>query len=37
LDALKQHQAYVSKNVTANLYERHLKPLFVRNGASRKR
>jgi tagaturonate epimerase len=33
LDALKQHQAFVSKNVTANLYERHLKPLFVKNGA----
>jgi len=32
LDALKRHEAYVSKNVTDNLYERHLKPLFVRNG-----
>ena len=32
LDALEQHEAYVSKNVTDNLYERHLKPLFVRNG-----
>jgi hypothetical protein len=34
LDALKRHEAYVSKNVTDNLYERHLKPLFVRNGSS---
>lgn len=34
LDALKQNEAYVSKNVTENLYERHLKPLFVRNGAA---
>jgi tagaturonate epimerase len=32
LDALEQHEAYVSKNVTDNLYERHLKPLFVKNG-----
>ena len=29
LDALKKHEAFVSKNVTENLYERHLKPLFV--------
>lgn len=34
LDALKENEAFVSKNVTENLYERHLKPLFVRNGAS---
>ena len=34
LDALKRHKAFVSKNVTENLYERHLKPLFVRNGSS---
>ncbi|HEY1786860.1 MAG TPA: tagaturonate epimerase family protein, partial [Verrucomicrobiae bacterium] len=34
LDALEEHEAYVSKNVTDNLYERHLKPLFVKNGAS---
>ncbi len=33
LDALKQNREFVSKNVTANLYERHLKPLFVQNGA----
>jgi len=33
LDALKNNQKFVSKNVTENLYERHLKPLFVRNGA----
>lgn len=32
LDALGENEAFVSKNVTANLYERHLKPLFVRNG-----
>ena len=32
LNALKKHEAFVSKNVTENLYERHLKPLFVRNG-----
>lgn len=30
LDALKKHEAFVSKNVTGNLYERHLKPLFVK-------
>ncbi len=29
LDALKDHEASVSENVTYNLYERHLKPLFV--------
>lgn len=29
LDALKRHEDFVSKNVTENLYERHLKPLFV--------
>ncbi len=29
LIALKKHEAFVSKNVTENLYERHLKPLFV--------
>jgi hypothetical protein len=34
LDALKRHKAFVSKNVTENLYERHLKPLFVHNGSS---
>lgn len=34
LNALKEHETYVSKNVTENLYERHLKPLFVRNGVS---
>ncbi|HEV2328568.1 MAG TPA: tagaturonate epimerase family protein [Verrucomicrobiae bacterium] len=33
LDALKDNEKFVSKNVTENLYERHLKPLFVRNGA----
>jgi len=29
LDALKENEAFVSKNVTENLYERHLKPLFL--------
>jgi hypothetical protein len=29
LDALEKHKGPVAKNVTANLYERHLKPLFV--------
>jgi len=29
LDALEKHEDSVAKNVTANLYERHLKPLFV--------
>ena len=29
LDALKRHEKFVSRNVTENLYERHLKPLFV--------
>jgi hypothetical protein len=33
LNALKRHEKFVSKNVTENLYERHLKPLFVKNGA----
>ncbi len=29
LDTLQQHEDLVAKNVTANLYERHLKPLLV--------
>jgi tagaturonate epimerase len=29
LDELKTHEAAVSKNVTHNLYERHIKPLFI--------
>ena len=29
LDALRKHQAIVGRNVTGNLYERHLKPLFL--------
>jgi hypothetical protein len=29
LDALERHKDLVAKNVTTNLYERHLKPLFV--------
>lgn len=28
-DLLKQHEAIVSREVTKNIYERHLKPLFV--------
>jgi tagaturonate epimerase len=32
LDALEACESSVSKNVTENLYERHLKPLFL-NGA----
>ncbi|MGH8024529.1 MAG: tagaturonate epimerase family protein [Limisphaerales bacterium] len=34
LNALKQNEEFVSKNVTENLYERHLKPLFVGNGSA---
>ena len=33
LDMLKACEATVSKNVTENLYERHMKPLFIGNGA----
>jgi hypothetical protein len=29
LDALEKHEDSVAKNVTTNLYERHMKPLFV--------
>jgi tagaturonate epimerase len=29
LDALARHEAAVSRNVTANLYDRHLAPLFI--------
>ncbi len=29
LDALRAHEAVIARNVTGNLYERHLKPLFV--------
>jgi len=29
LDLLKKHEAIVGKNVTENIYERHLKPLFI--------
>ena len=29
LNALEQHRSSIEKNVTDNLYERHLKPLFV--------
>jgi tagaturonate epimerase len=34
LNALKQNEEFVSKNVTKNLFERHLKPLFIKNGAT---
>jgi tagaturonate epimerase len=34
LDALKQNEKFVSKNVTENLYQRHLRPLFIANGAA---
>ena len=30
LDALEAHEPHVAKNVTENLFERHLKPLFVK-------
>jgi len=29
LEALKTHESAISRNVTHNLYERHLKPLFI--------
>jgi len=29
LNALKEHEAVVARNVTTNLFERHLKPLFI--------
>ncbi len=32
LSALEAHEASVSRNVTENLYERHLKPLFLSQG-----
>src|SRR5918993_1369904 len=32
LDMLEQCETTVSKNVTENLYERHMKPLFIGNG-----
>jgi hypothetical protein len=31
LDALQQHEAVIAKNVTVNLFERHIKPLFLSN------
>ncbi len=33
LDALEACESSVARNVTANLYERHLKAVFVKNGA----
>jgi len=32
LDALKKHEAVIAKNVTQNLFERHLKPLLIGAG-----
>ena len=32
LDALEANEAFVSRNVTANLFERHIKPLFLEGG-----
>jgi len=29
LDALKENESYISKNVTSNLFEKHVKPLFL--------
>jgi len=29
LDALKKHEAIIAKNVTENLYQRHIRPLFA--------
>jgi tagaturonate epimerase len=29
LNALKKHEAVVAKNVTENLFERHMKPLLL--------
>lgn len=31
LNALKKHEAVIAKNVTTNLFERHLKPLLLEN------
>ncbi len=31
LAALREHEEVIAKNVTSNLYERHLKPLFIGN------
>jgi hypothetical protein len=37
LEALQTHEAAISRNVTHNLYERHLKPLFISGGKSKSR
>ena len=29
LNALKKHEAVIAKNVTENLFERHMKPLLL--------
>ena len=34
LDALRRHKNYIGAKVTANLYENHLRPLFVRGSRS---
>ncbi len=31
LSALNRHEAVIAKNVTTNLFERHIKPLFLGN------
>ena len=31
LNALKKHEAVIAKNVTENLFERHMKPLLLGN------
>jgi len=28
-DALKQHRAIIAKNVTTNLFDHHIRPLFI--------
>jgi len=33
LDALKEHEAVIARNVTGNLFERHIQPLFAGNSA----
>lgn len=34
LNALKDHESAVARNVTANLFERHIQPLFARSSAT---
>lgn len=35
LDALDEHREHVARNVTKNIYERHLKPLFLEDATAR--